>query len=143
MVSARRLRSKPERFRMYCSVLRDSAAMSIQATSGVQATSELISVNDHAATLVASTESWEVICALPPSESLLAEHERRQRLLDAAHAEARTGFAAELLLAADQFVIRPTGRVRDAGRAHASGDQVRTVLARYHCFTDWGRATMI
>jgi predicted glycogen debranching enzyme len=99
--------------------------------------------DDHAATLVASTESWEVIYALPPSESLLAEHERRQRLLDAAHAEARTGFAAELLLAADQFVIRPTGRVRDAVRAHASGDQVRTVIAGYHWFTDWGRDTMI
>jgi predicted glycogen debranching enzyme len=98
---------------------------------------------DHAATLVASTEPWEVICALQPSEALLAEHERRQRLLDAAHTEARTGFAAELLLAADQFVIRPTGRVRDAVRAHASGDQVRTVIAGYHWFTDWGRDTMI
>ena len=98
---------------------------------------------DHAATLVASTESWEVICALQPSEALLAEHERRQRLLDAAHTGARTGLAAELLLAADQFVIRPTGRVRDAVRAHASGDQVRTVIAGYHWFTDWGRDTMI
>jgi predicted glycogen debranching enzyme len=98
---------------------------------------------DHAATLVASTEAWEVICALQPSEALLAEHERRQRLLEAAHTEARTGLAAELLLAADQFVIRPTGRVRDAVRAHAAGDQVRTVIAGYHWFTDWGRDTMI
>src|SRR5215475_10549844 len=98
---------------------------------------------DHAATLVASTESWEVICALQPSETLLAEHERRQRLLDATQAEARTGLGAELLLAADQFVIRPTGRLRDAVRAHAAGDQVRTVIAGYHWFTDWGRDTMI
>src|ERR671931_1330574 len=98
---------------------------------------------DHPATLVASTESWEVICALHPSEALLAEHERRQRLLDAAPTEARTGLAAELLLAADQFVIRPTGRVRDAVRARAAGDQVRTVIAGYHWFTDWGRDTMI
>jgi len=98
---------------------------------------------DHAATLVASTESWEVICALQPSEALLAEHERRQRLVDAAPAEARTGLAAELLLAADQFVIRPLGRVRDAVRARAAGDQVRTVIAGYHWFTDWGRDTMI
>src|SRR5919206_363502 len=45
---------------------------------------------DHAATLVASTESWEVICALHPAEALLAEHERRQRLLAAAPAAART-----------------------------------------------------
>ena len=98
---------------------------------------------DHTATLVASTESWEVICALQPFEALLAERERRQRLLDVAHAKARTGLAAELLLAADQFVIRPTGRVRDAVRAHASGDQVRTVIAEYHWFTGWGRDTMI
>ena len=98
---------------------------------------------NHEATLVASTESWDVICAMQPSEALLAEHERRQRLLDVAHTEARTGLAAELLLAADQFVIRPTGRVRDAVRAHASGDQVRTVIAGYHWFTDWGRDTMI
>src|SRR5436309_1831021 len=34
---------------------------------------------DHTATLVASTESWEVICALQPAEALLAERERRQR----------------------------------------------------------------
>jgi predicted glycogen debranching enzyme len=97
---------------------------------------------DHAATLVASTEDWEVICALQPSEALLAEHERRQRLLNA-HTETCTGLAAELLLAADQFVIRPTGRVRDAVRAHAAGDQVCTVIAGYHWFTDWGRDTMI
>ena len=41
------------------------------------------------------------------------------------------------------FVIRPTGRVRDAVRAHAAGDQVRTVIAGYHWCTDWGRDTMI
>jgi len=98
---------------------------------------------DHEATLVASTEFWDVICALQPSEALRAEHERRQRLLDVAHTEAHTGLAAELLLAADQFVIRPTGRVRDAVRAHAAGDQVRTVIAGYPWFTDWGRDTMI
>jgi hypothetical protein len=50
-----------------------------------------------------------VICALQPAEALLAEYERRQRLLDPAYTEARTGLGAELLLAADQFVIRPTG----------------------------------
>ena len=98
---------------------------------------------DHTATLVASTESWEVICALQPSEALLAEYERRQRLLNTAHAKTRSGLGAELLLAADQFVIRPTGRVRDAVRARASGDQVRTMIAGYHWFTDWGRDTMI
>jgi len=46
-------------------------------------------------------------------------------------------------LAADQFVIRPTTRVADVAVAHAAGDDVRTVVAGYHWFTDWGRDTMI
>jgi predicted glycogen debranching enzyme len=40
-------------------------------------------------------------------------------------------------------VITPAGRVEDTARAHASGEEVRTVIAGYHWFTDWGRDTMI
>ena len=47
------------------------------------------------------------------------------------------------MLAADQFLITPAGRVEDAARAHAAGEEVRTVIAGYHWFTDWGRDTMI
>jgi predicted glycogen debranching enzyme len=47
------------------------------------------------------------------------------------------------VLAADQFIITPVGRAEDVTRAHASGDEVRTVIAGYHWFTDWGRDTMI
>ena len=47
------------------------------------------------------------------------------------------------MLAADQFVITPAGRVEDLARARAAGDSVRTVIAGYHWFTDWGRDTMI
>ena len=50
---------------------------------------------------------------------------------------------AELIWAADQFVITPAGRIDDATRARAVGDEVRTVIAGYHWFTDWGRDTMI
>ena len=53
------------------------------------------------------------------------------------------GPAAELVLAADQFVITPAGRIEEAARARAAGDEVRTVIAGYHWFTDWGRDTMI
>ena len=60
-----------------------------------------------------------------------------------APADARDGTAAELVLAADQFIITPAGRLEDAARAHAAGDEVRTVIAGYHWFTDWGRDTMI
>ena len=47
------------------------------------------------------------------------------------------------MLAADQFMITPAGRVEEAARARAAGDEVRTVIAGYHWFTDWGRDTMI
>src|SRR3569833_3270433 len=44
---------------------------------------------------------------------------------------------------ADMFFVTPAGRVEDAARARAAGDEVRTVFAGYHWFTDWGRDTMI
>ena len=95
------------------------------------------------ATLVASTEDWSVMLALGPDAARAAERERRRRLLAAAPPAARRGVAAELVLAADHFVVTPNGRVEDAARARAAGDEVRTVIAGYHWFTDWGRDTMI
>jgi predicted glycogen debranching enzyme len=94
-------------------------------------------------TLIASTEPWATILALNPAEARTADAERRQRLLALAHPKAQEGPAAELVLAADQFIITPAGRVEDAARARATGDEVRTVIAGYHWFTDWGRDTMI
>jgi hypothetical protein len=47
------------------------------------------------------------------------------------------------VLAADQFVIRPSGRREDVARARAAGGDVRSIIAGYHWFTDWGRDTMI
>jgi len=98
---------------------------------------------DTPGTLIASTESWETIGALSPSELLHAEHRRRARLVEAARTVPVKGMAAELVLAADQFIITPAGRVEEAARARAMGDEVRTVVAGYHWFTDWGRDTMI
>ena len=95
------------------------------------------------ATLIASTEAWETIRAMSPEEAINAEYDRRGRLLSEADPTAREGTPAELVLAADQFIIRPAGRLEDTARAHAAGDEVRTVIAGYHWFTDWGRDTMI
>ncbi len=95
------------------------------------------------ATLVASTESWDVLRAMGPTEAFEAEYDRRLRLLAEADPVARDGTAAELVLAADQFIITPNGRVQDRARASAAGDEVRSVIAGYHWFTDWGRDTMI
>jgi predicted glycogen debranching enzyme len=95
------------------------------------------------ATLIGSTEPWNTVLALDPEEALSFYHERRSRLIAAADPKARHSPAADLVLAADQFIVNPVGRLQDAARAHASGDEVRTVIAGYHWFTDWGRDTMI
>ena len=98
---------------------------------------------DKPASLSASTERWEIMRAIAPDEVLTIEQERRNALLRRAHPAAQEGLGGELVLAADQFVITPAGRVQDLARAHAAGDSVRTVIAGYHWFTDWGRDTMI
>jgi predicted glycogen debranching enzyme len=95
------------------------------------------------ATLSASTDSWDTLLTLTPAQARKYEQQRRQRLITLAHPSARDAAAAELVLAADQFIISPTGRVEDVARARAAGDEVRSVIAGYHWFTDWGRDTMI
>jgi predicted glycogen debranching enzyme len=90
------------------------------------------------AALIASVESWETMRALSPREALAAELERRERLVGMV----RDDVAADLVLAADSFVVTP-GRAEDAARARAAGDEARSIIAGYHWFTDWGRDTMI
>ena len=94
-------------------------------------------------TLVASTESWERIHALPPTDAAEAERERRRRLVAIAGSAGGDPLGSELVLAADQFIITPAGRAEEAARARAAGEEIRTVIAGYHWFTDWGRDTMI
>jgi predicted glycogen debranching enzyme len=95
------------------------------------------------ASLIASTETFETMRVLESPRALEAEFERRRRLVTGAVPAARDGVPAELVLAADQFIITPAGRTEEAARARAAGDEVRTVIAGYHWFTDWGRDTMI
>jgi predicted glycogen debranching enzyme len=95
------------------------------------------------AALIASTEPWDVVAALDAAMALTAERERRLECIGAAAPEAREGLAAELVLAADQFVVTPVGRTAEAARVRARGDEERSVIAGYHWFTDWGRDTMI
>jgi predicted glycogen debranching enzyme len=98
---------------------------------------------DCSVTLVAAVDSWHTVLALTPANASQFELERRSRLVTTAASPARSGLAAELVLAADNFIITPVGRVADIARAHAEGDEVRTIIAGYHWFTDWGRDTMI
>ena len=93
--------------------------------------------------LCASTESWETILAVEPAAAFESELNRRERLVAQADPAAQAGLGAELVLAADEFIITPTTRIADAARAHAAGEEIRAVIAGYHWFTDWGRDTMI
>jgi predicted glycogen debranching enzyme len=97
--------------------------------------------------LIASTEAWEQVKALPATEVHTLDEERRLRLITQAQPELRSGLgaelAAELLLAADQFIIKPHARPRDEAVLNAQGDTACTVIAGYPWFTDWGRDTMI
>jgi predicted glycogen debranching enzyme len=95
------------------------------------------------ATLVASTDAEEVIASLTPAQGRAAEIARRKHLLDIAGPHAQSGMPAELVLAADQFIITPAGRAEETARERAIGHDVKTVIAGYHWFTDWGRDTMI
>jgi len=99
--------------------------------------------HDKDAVLIASTESWESALALKPADARQTEQERRKRLISLAHPQAQHGPARQLVLAADQFIVTPVGRTEEAARARAAGDEVCSVIAGYHWFTDWGRDTMI
>ena len=89
-------------------------------------------------TLIGSTEEWNIIEVLSPTQVAIAENDRRTRLLDQSACDADDRVAAELVFAADQFVISPAGRAEEGARAHAFGDEVRTVIAGYHWFTRLG-----
>jgi predicted glycogen debranching enzyme len=104
---------------------------------------ELTLAPGEESTLAASTERWESVLALRSREVLQFEHARRHFLLDRARVPDDDPVAADLVIAADQFVITPVGRIVDVARARAAGGSVRTVIAGYHWFTDWGRDTMI
>ena len=77
-------------------------------------------------TLALTTDAWDP--ALDVAALRRDELQRRAALVTG-----RSGLAAELTFAADQFLIRkPSGAADD-----------RSVIAGYHWFTDWGRDTMI
>jgi predicted glycogen debranching enzyme len=95
------------------------------------------------ATLVASTEPWNIMLTLNPQQAWDAEQDRKRRLLVEASPKACGDTCHQLVWAADQFLFTPVGRPEDTTRARAAGDEIRSVIAGYHWFTDWGRDTMI
>ena len=96
---------------------------------------------DSPGALIASTESWETIGALTPRELPPAEHRRRTRLVEAAKVPEPGSWESWCWRRISSSSHQPDASRRR--RARAMGDEVRTVIAGYHWFTDWGRDTMI
>jgi predicted glycogen debranching enzyme len=97
---------------------------------------------DQPVSFVATTQGWEALDR-DGDAAVEAERLRVERLLSIAPERARRGFAGQLVAAADQFIVLPGSRLEETLRAGAVGDEVRTVIAGYHWFGDWGRDTMI
>ena len=89
-----------------------------------------------------STESWESL-EEDPARIYEQEITRRKSLLARRPEIPSHPLKDQLILAADQFVILPRIRNEKNPLMQSSSDRVRTVIAGYHWFTDWGRDTMI
>jgi len=72
------------------------------------------------------------------AHDLFLQEEKRKELLTDDPAET---IPARLQLAADQFIVKRS--VTNAGSSGEADLDLRTVIAGYHWFTDWGRDTMI
>ena len=102
-----------------------------------------IGVPDHGyAAFTATKEQANEARGPSPLDAWEIEISRRTSLLDAA-GDPADPVVAELVIAADQFLVTPVGRADEIARVRAAGDEPRSVIAGYHWFTDWGRDTMI
>lgn len=90
----------------------------------------------------ASTEPWELLQD-DPAGLFEIELQRRKKLISLAKGVENHLMTAQLTLAADQFIILPRTRNQVDALRDTSVERVRTVIAGYHWFTDWGRDTMI
>ena len=94
---------------------------------------------DRDITLVASSDPWEQFAEAEPEATEAAERARRRALVALAARTSGPIEPAQLVIAADQFIVRPVTRIDGEKR----GPHARTIIAGYHWFTDWGRDTMI
>jgi len=97
--------------------------------------------NDQPVHLIASVEGWDRLNG--NLAAVFDEESSRINGLIERSAHGNDEMVAQLTIAADQFLIRPESRPADATQAHSEGHLLRSVIAGYHWFGDWGRDTMI
>lgn len=100
-------------------------------------------LGSEGAELIASAEPWQAALAQTADAAWAAETGRRDRLIAHADPAVRDPVGRQLVLAADAFLFEPRGRFDLAARSLAQGTEVRSVIAGYPWFNDWGRDTMI
>jgi predicted glycogen debranching enzyme len=98
--------------------------------------------NEKPAVFVASTQSWASL-QFDAAAMFDAEIRRCDTLLSLVPHLKQDAFAEQLAMAADQFIVLPGSRFEETAIAQAAGTELRTVIAGYHWFGDWGRDTMI
>ncbi|HWL62169.1 MAG TPA: amylo-alpha-1,6-glucosidase [Steroidobacteraceae bacterium] len=77
-----------------------------------------------------------------PTRFFEEERSRAASLVELAGAQ-EDPVLARLAIAADQFLILPESRLEESAGAASHGHVLRTVVAGYYWFLDWGRDTMI
>ena len=107
----------------------------IEKERGMDFQEDLFTPGNFAVSLTAGDHLGIIVSTANPlgrnAENLLAgEKERRQNLIVELPVSDGLGLMRTLCLAADQFVVR-------------RGDHLKTIIAGYHWFTDWGRDAMI
>jgi predicted glycogen debranching enzyme len=90
--------------------------------------------------LIASTHAWERL-DINVEAAFVAESRRTAMLVK--DVDPQDEFLRRLTVAADQFLVLPASRIEEVTIAAAEGHELRTVIAGYHWFGDWGRDTMI
>lgn len=101
---------------------------------------EWLAQPDVPTVLVLTTE--ETHPQADPDWPFAGERERIASLVECAGA-GHDPFLARLVVAADQFLILPESRGEESTEALRHRHALRTVVAGYHWFLDWGRDTMI
>ncbi len=98
---------------------------------------------DQRTSFLISTESWDTMHVLSAKNAYRIESLRKRNLLKSASLANKFPVISKLVLAADQFIITPYTRYQDMIRLQAAGEEIRSVIAGFPWFTDWGRDTMI
>ncbi len=120
--------------------------------------------------VTASMDTWDTVDRFDSRDVFADERDRRTGLIEQAGCKASSDIESELVLAADQFIIAPAKRQADQSdndrhdNDQSDNDQsdndrhdndqsdkdratdaskLRSIIAGYPWFTDWGRDTMI